>query len=363
MSRLYFTSSYLKSKALSTLDELFLHFKPEDVLLVFDTNLIVDFRDFYCNPQLFKSQRQDPYFAMRYLVEQIDRYQLEVNASFGIEESSRTLNDFSILPDKYKQTYNALMTLLYNGVNYLDDHSKRNVIIEPIKDNSIKALSKIESLKQTSIFQHLLIMGYLSSLKIVELKILMDIGRIGREEAYVQYLDFVMNDINCASGISLNYAYHIFGGASYLNRLLFIKKIGSSSKEEIIHQIFNGSIDLIFPYLVDKGHLLPAYEGKYSTPVFVTRDERIAEIHSFHNTRMIINNNGTSIYNPEVIENTFSLKHNLSWTMKEVERFNSIISDDMFRVLFKGTSPEGEKKDHLLTKVPEMEESVLKLIN
>lgn len=362
MSSLYFTSSYLKSEALNTLEQLFIHFDPKDVLLVFDTNLVVDFRDFYCSPQSFKSQRQEPYFAIRYLVEQIDRYQLEVNANYGIDESSRTLDGFRFLTDKYKQTYSALMDLLYNGIDYFDEHLKRNNIIEPIKDNSSKKLSKLEALCQNPLYQHPLIACYLSSLKTFELKLQMDRSIIDKKEALETYLDFVINEIDCLGGTSLNYAYHIFGGADYLNRLLFIKKLTSSSKADIIHQIFNGSIDLIFPYLVNQANSFPEFKGRYSTPVFVTRDERIAEIHSFHNTIGILAYDEKSIYNPELIESTFSVKHNLSWSKKEIEYFNSIMFNDQFRIYSKKISPDGEKKDHLLLKVTELEKQVLELI-
>lgn len=358
MSQLYFSSSRISNKRILSLEELFTYYKPEDVILVFDTNIVVDYREFYLSPLKFKETQFSTYCSLRYLVEQIERYNLEINATFGVDESCRAVSDFSILHNKRKQTHDILMKMLYSGIDQFDLHLKKNVSVNSIKDYSARTISKIDSLKERSIGQNLIIVSYLTALKIAELKLKQDSGKINRLEAFLSFFEYATKEIDCVGGTIINYAYHLFGGMDSLKRIILIRKIGKASKENVIHQIFNGAIDLILPYLVDSVNHLFKTDKNY-IPVFVTRDERISDIHSLHATKVIF---GEGPYSFQLVEGKYSSKRKMNWTEKEETLIKNVMENDIFSRIEKKIPSSGQTTSHLLPLIAQQEKIVLNLL-
>ena len=70
----------------------------------------------------------------------------------------------------------------------------------------------------------------------------MEDGRIDRRTAYLQFLNFVMDEADGIAVTILSFAYHLFGGVTAFKAMLLARN--SSSGEEKLHQLFNGGIVL-----------------------------------------------------------------------------------------------------------------------
>ena len=361
MSQIYFTSSYISNKQALSLEELSTLVDLKEIVLVFDTNLVVDYRDFFLSAQKFKENKKDVYQTLRYLVEQTYRYNIETNVILGIDESTRRLSDFSRIEDKFHQTSQAVLGMLNSSIDDIDDFLKLNGEIIPIVDNSKKKLSKVKALSQDFIGSQLLTIGYVSSLKIVQLKFLQEQEVISRQEAFEQFLHFTTKEIDVATAAIINYAYHLFGGFDSLRGILFKTGIKSSKKEDVIHQIFNGSIDLIYPTLVNVIHPICYPELDELIPVFATRDKRLAELHSLSNTKLFIDNKDSE-FDFELIEGAFTLKQNLSWSNSQINEFRKILKADALSRWQRSNTKSGQSAEHLIPTVMQLEKSVISLI-
>ena len=280
MSQLYFTSSYGTERLLS-LEQLFERINPREIVLVFDTNIVIDFREFYFDPQKYSTDinRQSVYFSIRYLVEQINRYDLEVNASFGTEESSRSINNFELNSDKAKQTHRAVQCLFKMDLYKLDNHIMTGSNEDAIKSIESFPDSKINCLSTDSTFKDLLTYGYLVSLKLYDLLYQIEKKSKPRMEAMKELLTFLDEEAGGVATSFISFAFYVFGGYNDLRSLIY-----SSNKEpnKKLHKIFNGAIDLIYPLITDFSQEIFKDQELHRklTPVFVTRDKHVSILHS-----------------------------------------------------------------------------------
>jgi len=331
MSQLYFTSSLIPNKRFLRIEELFDQYSPLDTLFVFDTNVVVYFKELFYNSQKFIKNQENHgvYNELRYLIKSIEKNNLMVDASLGVDESSRKTEDFSLNMEKAKQTQKAILELFKMNLEQLDKHIQSNIATTSIIKNESKyTLTKVSHLEQESFYENILTISYACSLKIVILYEQLIANRLAPLEAYFHLYEFMTKDLDCVGGTLIIYALYLFGGDEGFKKILISKE--NISPERKLHQIFNGSIDLIYPYLVDR---MPEISYSYwpirLNPIFVTFDKRISILHSLINTRIIFEGDKDDkfSYNPELVELKFLRK--LSWSNKELEEINNLTRKDM----------------------------------
>ncbi|HET6225420.1 MAG TPA: hypothetical protein VFF27_04010 [Bacteroidia bacterium] len=145
-------------------------------------------------------------------------------------------------------------------------------------------------------------------------------------EAYRLFFNFKTKKINFTASTIISYATHLFGGVSSITRLLIAKN--NVSNEEKLHKIFNGAIDLIYPYLVNKVPRLLSSDQSNLVPVFVTKDKYIATLHCNINTKIIFAEQSEGLnYQPELTEINF-LEDKMSWTKNELEEIRNLFYED-----------------------------------
>ena len=355
MSQLYLTSSLIPNIKLLSFEELFKYTKPEDILLVFDTNLVIYYREFYLNSEKFIGDhgKNDIYLILRYFIEQIERYNLIVNASIGVDESSRSKKDCNLILEKVEQTHEAIMNLFAMDITKFDTYVKQKLVIEPIIDRSKLTTSKVGCLSQKSMFQNLLIVSYAAALKLYILQTRIDKKTLTPRDAYIEFHEFMTIEVNCTMGTISLFALHLFGGVDKFKSMIFAKS--SASVEEKIHQLYNGAIDLIYPYIVNRVQNLfpPLGSNKKLIPILVTMDKKMATLHSLINTKVIFESNDSKPnFNPELIEIKFIDK--MSWNDDDLKHFKSLFLKDIYRVE-KNISKTGREVKHLLPVVAKYE--------
>lgn len=352
---IYFSSTYIENRAFQTLEELFKYVAPKDVALVFDTNVVVYYRDFYLAPKLFVERNKDNGISavVRYLIEQIIRYDLKVNASLGVDESSRSKVNFSLIEEKVQQTHHALMFLLHLNNKDIDLFIKLKNAEEPIKSKGEYPDSMLDFLKEEAPYQHFLIVSYLVSLKIVLLYNKLQRREITNREAFVGLCDFMKKDIDCMIGILQVYALYLFGGDSTFKGIIFPK--GSGGLNEKYHKIFNGAIDFVLPTIAN---MVSRYQYPNLIPVFVSIDRRISKLHSLSCAKMILQTNNSINYS-ELSE--FYFPSNLNWTEEDKIVINQIFMDN-YRERFINSYGKIRTSIHLLDLVEYYEKEIKEFI-
>ncbi len=315
---LYFTSTYLPNKVYSTLEDVFKEIPSKNVLLVFDSNIVIYYRDFYLNPKSYSESkdenRKSIYKNLRYLSQSIFEYNLNVNATLGVDESSRNNSNFKINKEKQLQTHNILTELLYLNFKKFDKFIQNKKVEEPIKNVDEFPNSMYDRLDSECFYIDHLIFGYLTSLQI---QILLKEIQNGKNKltAMFELIDFMIT-LDCFAVIFFNLGLHLFGDKE--DKLKF-RKILFKNNKNILRKTFNGTIDLILPTLVNH---IPNYLHKLSKsqaiPVFVTFDSRISKLHSLMRAKVIIQNNSFNFnYEPELVKIDYS--SNLKWTQNELD--------------------------------------------
>lgn len=354
---LYFSSTYLQNKTFQSLEDLFQNISSKKVALVFDSNIVVYYRDFYLNPKSFvdNPNNKETVYAIRYLNEQITRYSLEVLATLGVDESSRRKSDFSVNEEKRKQTHEALMFLLHLDYRDFDKFIQLKRVQEPIIDKGEYPSSMLPFLEQDSFYQHPLIVMYILCLKVILLFNRFESNEISGKEAIDALNRFMREDIDSVSGIMYFLCVNLFGGSDEFKNIFFPKK--NLPTNEKLHRIFNGAIDLVFPTIINK--VTNAY---YKTPipdmipVFVSTDKRISKLHSLIGLRITHNTKETYSYFPELIQVDFLSK--IKWTKEEMNELFKVSQSDIKRF----TSFDGTPRmtTHLLKYVKLLEGEVIR---
>jgi len=354
---LYFSSTYLQNKTFQSLEELFQNISPKNVALVYYSNIVVYYRDFYLNPKQFiKNSNSNIIHSLRYLNEQVTRYDLEVLATLGVDESSRCKSDFSVNEQKRKQTHEALMTLLHLHYVDFDKFIELKVPQEPIVDNGSYPNSMIPFLEQDSLYQHLLIVMYLLCLKVILIYNKFEIGEIDRKQSIDELNRFMREELNFVSGIMYLLCLHLFGGSAEFKNIFIPKK--KLARNEKLHRIFNGAIDLVFPTIINK-----VTNSQYKTPiphmipVFVSTDKRISKLHSLMGLRITYNTKESYSFFPELVQADFL--GNLKWTKEEMNHLYKLSTADIERFnSFDGTP---KATTHLLKNIKPLEDEVIRV--
>lgn len=355
---LHFSSTYLQNQTFQSLEELFQNISPKNVALVYDSNIVVYYREFYLNPKRFSEQQSNCEIisAIRYLNEQITRYDLEVMATLGVDESSRCKQDFSINEAKRNQTHEALMFLLHLDYKDFDKFIQFGSSQEPILDKGEYPNSMLPLLKQDSIYQHPLIIMYLLCLKVILLYNRFELNEISGKDAIDELNRFMREDIDTISGIMHLLSLHLFGGSNEFKNIFFPKR--KLKTNEKLHKIFNGAIDLVLPTVINK-----VTNSYYKTPipelipVFVSTDKRISKLHSLMGLRITQNTKETYSFFPEMIQGDFLGK--LQWTKEEMNHFFKVSQSDIKRFTrFDGAPREAS---HLLSHVLPLETELIRL--
>lgn len=346
---IFFTSSFLPNKQYTTFNSLFEDLLPNKMLLVFDTNLVILFREFYLNPKLFiQKHRPEELEIVKYLIENISKYKIEADATLGVDESSRKKKDFSKISTKWEQTHNALSFLLRSeeDLNLFIDNKK---IEEPIKDDSIfpeTAFSLLKENKDCFYINHL-IATYLSNLKIIHLFNLVEKQEITAKEAFINFYTFMKEEVDILIARSLQLAIYIFGGLDEYKNIIFPKANDPFNKK--INKILNGAIDILYPTLVDSFPNHKRKKGVFELkPVFVTADKRISKLHSLTSTKAFFGDKSQINYMPEVVQ--FDYPKELKWTKDEIFSFQVLfVKDAIYRHSYKKYG-EGKETSYLLDK-------------
>jgi hypothetical protein len=328
LTKLFYTSSYIDSKKFTDLEDLFSYIEPSEMILIFDTNVVIGYRQYFFNPTQFTQNHDTKEYlkSMRNLVKKIEKFNLEVNASFGVEESCRELYDFSINSKKLEQTRTTVKRMLHEGISDFDNHlTTRQYFGEEIKLKTEFPSSKLECLMQESTFQHLLIVSYISMLKVVELHYLLQAGIIKKLEAYKTFVEFMRSELDVLSGMHTHYAAHLFGGA--LNYSELWKKKKAKNNEKKLHNIFNASIDVICPVIAGKTQQIYDKIGsKKLIPVFVSGDKLLSDLHSRRNIKVIFEENPSLVqknFTSEFVFHDYHLEI-LNWTEEEYKSIQEI---------------------------------------
>lgn len=354
---LYFSSTYLQNRTFQSLEDLFHNISPEKVALVYDSNIVVYYREFYLNPKHFTDNpvNKDIVHVIRYLNEQVIRYNLKVLALLGVDESSRRKSDFSINDDKWNQTHEALNVLLHLDSFDFDKFIQIKIPQEPFVDKGEYPNSMLPFLEQKSLYQHPLIVMYLLCLKVILLYFRFESCEITRKEAIDELNRFMREEIDSISGTIYFLSLHLFGGSNEFKNIFFPKK--NLAINEKLHRILTGAIDLVLPAIVNKVtnsyYRMPIPD---LIPVFVSTDKRISKLHSLMGLRITINTKENYSYFPELIQADFLSK--LEWTKEEMNQLLMVSQSDISRFTnFDGTP---RMTTHLLKYVKPMEDELIR---
>ena len=257
----------------------------DKIELVLDSNICIYLRDFYKEPSSITS-RISLWSELKNLLYLIECKDLGVDFSLGLEESSRSLSNFKIIEEKFWDTYNVLKNLFSMDYLQMIEHSKLIKSSEPIKDMSLKQVSKMEALEQEGQFQRHLLLNYACLLKLYLL--LNENDERTNVDKMKLYLDFLEKDVDILGTTNILFGHLLLSGETKAKKLIHPKK---KKKEEIIHSIWNAAIDLTFPILVTN-----KFFDRAKVPIFVTADERCWRIfNSLKMRAMITDNNGLAI--------------------------------------------------------------------
>lgn len=364
MSQLYFSSSSVRNKRFLSIEEVLKVIPAEDALFVLDTNVIVHFRNFFLNPLYYSTNpnKKDHYLNVKYLIEKYHEYDLRYNVAFGIQESSRSPVDFSIQESRALQTRLAIKSLFEKTTSVdIENFVKENITAEAVIINETLIASKLAVFNQSFVFKDILIISYVCVLKIALLYNEIDRNVITPFNAFMNFLDFMMEEIDAVSVVLASFAFHLFGGVTAFKLIIFEKN--KSSLEQKMHKLFNGSIDLIFPNLVNNAQVLfPVPNTNHSlTPIFVTGDKRLSLLHSLCNNNISIQAEDDLIDIPQLAEIGYYEEEKFKWKESELKLFRERYKSDAIKRI---NSDNGEKKTatHLIPLIQKLESEVLSFI-
>lgn len=353
---LYFSSIYLKNKTYQSFEDLFQDVSPERVVLVYDTNIVIYHRDFYLNPKCFVDNplNKNSINAIRYLNENVNRYNLEVLASFGVDESSRQKSDFSLNIDKWNQTHNALMSLLHLNYHDFDKFIQNQRPIEAVIDRGVYPNSMLLFLEQNSSYQQLLIVMYIFCLKVILLYYRFESKEITGKEAVNELNRYMRNDINCVSATMSLLSLHLFGGSNEFMNIFFPKN--NLPINEKLHKIFNGSIDLIIPTIINK-EVEKFYKKQMPNliPVIVSSDKKISNLLSLMRLISKYQSKESNNYFPELLQVDFL--NSLKWNNEEMNQLFKFSNSDFDRFISFDGIPRSTT--HLLKYVKPLEDELV----
>lgn len=264
MEQFKFSSMFIEEKIQNT-QELVDKYGEEQFVLVFDTNICIYIRQFYNNPIKFKNRNKSIYNSLINLLQPIIKNKSYVYPDLGIQESSRSKKDFTLNKAKEKEMKTAIKTIISMNLQELNYFAKTLKFKKPIKDNSKEVESKIAALEKNNVFKNMLPLLYACSLKLYELEVYSNISRVDKMKKLIDFMD---KKVDCFLTVIMQYGYHYFNG---VHKKIIQKK--EKSLPKLMHNIWNASIDLSFPYLANF-----LFDSLNKTPVFVTNDKRLHSV-------------------------------------------------------------------------------------
>jgi hypothetical protein len=362
MAQLYFTSSEIPSKQFLSLEELFTMVPPQEILLVFDTNIVVYYRDFFLNPRHFVTNKPEVFKSIEYLVDSIHFYDLEVNSSIGNDESSRSKLDFSISREKARQTRDVMQMMFSMTKHSLNYHTESYFKLEPVFISQELSDSKVLCLKQESTFSGILTLSYACVLKIFLLFCDLESGKIDRRKAYLDFLNFAMEEADGVAVLILSFAYHLFGGVNAFRSMLFAK--GKALPKEKLHQLFNGALDLIYPYVVNRAQDFFPIPNKSEAliPILVTGDRRLSILHSICNKRYLVDQDKVLMTELPLAQLDFFAGEKTKWTTEDKAAFKIRTAKDIKKRYASATGPH-KSTEHLYPIIEKLETQVWNIFN
>ncbi|PTB98013.1 hypothetical protein C9994_00200 [Marivirga lumbricoides] len=294
---------------------------------------------------------------VRYFIEQVFRYDLEIIAGLGVDESSRSKVNFSIIQKKRNQAHTALLSIFSMDPDDINCFIDNKVPENPILSIGEFPNSMIPFLKNNTIYKHALIVTYLSSLKIICLYVAVKNQSIDNKTAYIIFSKFIREELNCIPAIVQSFALHLFGGCDYLKKIIFPKRNLPINKK--LHKILSGSIDLLLPSLSQKlvEQTYPLHVSRKLTTVFATTDQRISLLHSLMNEKIRLDSGEKINYSRSI--NQIDLLPEIKWSKSDLDEFDHFTNEDVGKRFSRPYSGP-QKFDHLLHLVPHYENEVLK---
>lgn len=308
--KILYSSMFIEGQV-GSFEELVCKIQPEKIQLYLDTNICVNLRDFYREPNSIVKRTDSTWDELRTFLRNVEQYNLLVNYSLGVEEACRNLNNFEINKDKLNEMLNHIGSLFSMDYLQMIEHSKLVKYKPPTKDITTRQSSKLNSLSEVSRFQNLLYLNYACLLKLFILAN-ENIWK-SRIHQMLEYMDFLDRDIDVISVAALIFGYHYFSDNSKIKRMVHPSKKNVEFK---IHALWNAAIDLTLPTLVSINF---AKDG--TVPVFVTSDERLWTIFNSMKIRMLVTG-GNGFDLPPIMEADLST---INWTDEEFK-----ITDEYF---------------------------------
>lgn len=285
----------------------------------------------------------------------IQQYDLDANASLGIDESSRLKSNYHYDLKKAEQTGAIMMYLFHLDTKLWDSFINQKRPELPIKSTDEYPESFIPYIKTLTEDNHIPIVSYLVSLKFIVIYSSYKHGVISPLDAILELCRFMREEVNCMIGIMKILGIHAFGGDDYFNKIIMPNT--NLPLKEKLHRIFNGAIDLGYPTIM---HHAVRYQSHLKTgdikqliPVFVSADRRLSRLYSLCQLHMIVDNQAPINYCGEVVSYDYNSK--LSWSSTELDVIIKAYPPDYSKI---GFDNKPRTMNNIIPLIEEYEEKV-----
>lgn len=344
-----YSSQYIKER-ITSIGDLINKYDSDSFELFLDTNICIYLREFYREPN--KTIANDKLWGeLKKLLKDINLYDINVDYSIGLEESSRSLSDFQIIEDKYIETLTSLQYIFQMDYFEIIEHSKIIKFSPPVKDSTKRLSTKKSGLEEQSYFQNLMLLSYACLLKLY--LIYNDDSEISNLEKMKNYLDFLSNEIDIMSLSHIIYGHLLLSGHHKARTLIHPKK---KTVENMIHAIWNASLDLTLPTLVSI-----QFNKSKKIPVFVTRDELIWMIFDSMKMKYMFYNGKTN-EQPPFIEMDLSLSNWDDESIKEINIYHEKIQRSRLTKFVFETESTESRLNRLMMLSLKLEKDVKKML-
>ncbi|SMC92512.1 hypothetical protein [Sporomusa malonica] len=237
-----------------------------NIIYILDTNLCILYRDFYYAPLSFKTKRPECYSAIKELHSLLSPYHSNIIYALAIEESSRTVSNFTMNQQKQREITSAIQQIFQMNTYQFERFALTVKKVNIVKDYSPKGNSKINALKQDIPFIPYIRVIYVCLLKLYLLKRL----NKGKIYKYIDFLAFIDEKVDMVLSQVLTFAiFYIFDECGSLKKIMDKKE---NSLSELIHNIWNASIDMYF--ITFTRMLISSNE----LPVLITADKNLHKL-------------------------------------------------------------------------------------
>lgn len=290
MSIKCFYSSMFIDKQIDCLEDIFKVTKPQYTSLVLDTNICIYIRELFEKGINFEEEKWQCLKELLYCTE---KYDLDVNYAYGLEEACRNMESFKINEEKMNQMHQYI-TNIFN-MDYLELVEYRKLVV---KDNTIKDLtskqdSKLKALTIDSSFKNIVVLSYALSLKVYQIYIRDKNNNVNKLNQFKEYIEFMDKQLDFVSVAGVIMGLYFFTGNIDVRDLVTGKK-KPKSISDVVHNIWKGSIDLCLPVLVSR-----LYNDLGTIPVFVTADKGLWQIFDSMKFASIFTDNGKLLNIPQ----------------------------------------------------------------